>query len=264
MIPAAPGRFRIGRPDEAMKTVMENISVVLVGTRHGGNIGSAARAMKNCGVRTLVLVDPPPLDAPEVCKLAWGALDVVQGARVCLTLGEAVAGCGLVVGTTRRRGRGRRPVTDLREAIPRIAAATRRNRVAILFGREDKGLSNGELAFCQCAVKIPASRLMPSLNVAQAVMVVLHGLFEFAAPGGTEPPPPLVPQERLITLYARIEAALASLGYSNADGDRRVLEGVMKTLKRIFGRSGIADDEWRALHGICQQVERYVALREKG
>jgi tRNA C32,U32 (ribose-2'-O)-methylase TrmJ len=100
---------------------------------------------------------------------------------------------------------------------------------------------------------------MPSLNVAQAVMVVLHELFEYAASDHVEQPAELVSQERLLQLYARLEAALAGIGFKD-EGDRKVLESVMKTLKRIFGRSGIADDEWRALHGICQQVEKYVRV----
>lgn len=240
-----------------VKAVMGNISVVLVGTRNSGNVGSVARAMKNCGVGRMVLVDPPPLDTPDLRKLAWGSLDIVEGARVCATLDEALGEYGLVVGATRRRGRVRRPVTDLREAIPRIAAATKRNRVAILFGREDKGLSNEELAYCQCAVSIRAAREMPSLNVAQAVMVVLHELFEYASSDHVEQPAELVTQDRLLPLYARLEAALAGIGYAN-EGDRAVLGSVMKTLRRIFGRSGIADDEWRALHGICQQIEQYI------
>lgn len=240
-----------------MKALMDSVSVVLVGTRNSGNIGSAARAMKNCGVGRMVLVDPPPLDTPDVRKLAWASLDIVQNARVFTTLGEALGEYGLVVGTTRRKGRVRRPVTDLREALPRIAAATKRNRVAILFGREDKGLSNDELAFCQCAVSIRAARAMPSLNVAQAVMVVLHELLEYASSDHVEQPAELVPQCRLLPLYARLEAALAGIGYKD-EGDRAVLTSVMKTLKRIFGRSGIADDEWRALHGICQQIEQYI------
>jgi tRNA (cytidine32/uridine32-2'-O)-methyltransferase len=150
-----------------MNALMRNVSVVLVGIRNGGNIGSAARAMKNCGVDDLVLVDPPPLDVPEVRKLAWASFDIVQRARSYAALGEALGEYGFVVGATRRKGRGRRPVTDLRKALPRIAAATRRNKVAILFGREDKGLSNEELAFCQCAVSIRAVRAMASLNVAR-------------------------------------------------------------------------------------------------
>lgn len=240
-----------------MKARMGNVCVVLVGIRNSGNIGSAARAMKNCGVGDLALVDPPALDTPELRRLAWASLDIVRRARSFATLREALGEYGLVVGTTRRKGKARRPVTDLREALPRIAAATKKNKVAILFGREDKGLSNEELFFCQCAVSIPAARAMPSLNVAQAVMVVLHELFAYASSDQIEQPAELVPQERLLQLYGRLEAMLAGIGYG-IEGDRKVLESVMRTLRRIFGRSGIADDEWRALNGICQQIEQYV------
>jgi TrmH family RNA methyltransferase len=246
-----------------MKALLDNISIVLVGIRNPGNIGSAARAMKNMGLSRLVLVNPVPYDTPEAYNLAWGAEEVVRNARVCNILSEALRDCGLVVGTTRRKGRGRRPVIPLRTAIPKISAATARNQVAILFGREDKGLSNDELAHCQLALSIPTSRGMPSLNVAQTVMVVCYELFGYALSEQGVPAPALVPQAELWKLYSRLERALASIGYGD-QGNRKVLTSVMRTLMRIFGRSGIADDEHRALHGICQQIERFVSKHRNG
>jgi tRNA C32,U32 (ribose-2'-O)-methylase TrmJ len=88
-------------------------------------------------------------------------------------------------------------------------------------------------------------------------MVVLHELFEYAGSDHVEQPAELVAQELLLHLYERMAAVLARIGYKD-EGDRKVLESVMKTLRRIFGRSGIANDELRALHGICQQIEKYV------
>ena len=167
-------------PYNTMKALLDNVSIVLVGIRNPGNIGSAARAMKNMGVTRLVLVNPAPYDIPEVYNLAWGAEEVVRNARVCKTLDEALGDCGLVVGATRRKGRRRRPIPPLRTVISKIGAATMSNQVDILFGREDKGLSNEELAHCQLALSIPTSRKMPSLNVAQAVMVVCYELFAYA------------------------------------------------------------------------------------
>lgn len=249
-----------GTPN-AMNALLDNVSIVLVGIRNPGNIGSAARAMKNMGVTRLVLVDPAPYDAPEVYNLAWGAEGVVRNARVCKTLDEAVGDCGLVVGATRRRGRRRRPIMPLRAVMSKIGAATMSNKVAILFGREDKGLSNEELAYCQLALSIPASRKAPSLNVAQAVMVVCYELFGHAIGPQDEPAPALVPQAELSKLYSRLEKTLVSIGYGDR-GSREVLASVMRTLKRIFGRSGIADDELRALHGICHQIELFAAKKE--
>lgn len=241
-----------------MKALLDNVSIVLVGIRNAGNIGSAARAMKNMGVTRLVLVNPAHYDTPESYNLAWGAEEVVRNARVCKTLDEAVEDCGLVVGTTRRKGRRRRPIMPLQTVISKIGAATMSNKVAILFGREDKGLSNEELARCQLALSIPASRTAPSLNVAQAVMVVCHELFGYALGPRGETAPPLVPQAELRKLYSRMEKALAAIGYGDR-GSRKVLTSVMRTLRRILGRSGIADDELRALHGICHQIELFVS-----
>ena len=244
-------------PYNTMKALLDNVSIVLVGIRNPGNIGSAARAMKNMGVTRLVLVNPAPYDIPEVYNLAWGAEEVVRNARVCKTLDEALGDCGLVVGATRRKGRRRRPIAPLRTVISKIGAATMSNQVAILFGREDKGLSNDELAHCQLALSIPTSRKMPSLNVAQAVMVVCYELFGYAIDSQEAPAPALVPQAELWKLYSRLEKALAAIGYGDR-GSRKVLASVMRTLRRILGRSGIADDELRALHGICHQVELFV------
>ncbi len=244
-------------PYNTMKALLDNVSIVLVGIRNPGNIGSAARAMKNMGVTRLVLVNPAPYDIPEVYNLAWGAEEVVRNARVCKTLDEALGDCGLVVGATRRKGRRRRPIAPLRTVISKIGAATMSNQVAILFGREDKGLSNEELAHCQLALSIPTSRKMPSLNVAQAVMVVCYELFGYAIDSQEAPAPALVPQAELWKLYSRLEKALAAIGYGDR-GSRKVLASVMRTLRRILGRSGIADDELRALHGICHQVELFV------
>ncbi len=245
-----------GRNRILVKAKLNNIRIVLVGIRNTGNIGSAARAMKNMGMTELVLVNPKPYDTPEVYRLGWGAEDIIRNARVCKTITEAVSDCGLVVGTTRRKGRLRRPINDLPQGIPKIALATRRSRVAILFGREDKGLSNEELALCQLALKITSSKRSPSLNVAQSVMLVCYEIFKFAISDQVEQPQKFVAQSELWKLYSRLEQAMATIGYGNK-GDRKVLNSVMRTLRRIFGRSGLAKDELRALHGICQQIEKY-------
>ena len=241
-----------------MRAKLDNVTVVLVGIRNSGNIGSAARAMKNMGVTQLALVNPAPYDTPEVYNLGWGAEDVIRGARVCESIEEAVVKCGFVVGATRRKGRHRRPVVDLRQALPDIVRATRKNSVAILFGREDKGLSNEELSLCQFAVSIPTSRLMSSLNVAQAVMILCYELFLFDREAGDARK--FVPQTDLWDLYARLDRVLGSIGYGSK-GDRKVRRSVMMTLKRIFGRSGLAIHEVDALHGLCQQVERDIERR---
>ena len=260
MLPAVGAFYSPPWRQRSVKAKLDKIRIVLVGIRNRGNIGSTARAMKNMGTGELVLVRPVHYDAPDVYNLAWGAEDIIRNARVCKSISEAVADCGFVLGTTRRKGRIRRPLYELSTAVAEIAAATRKNRVAILFGREDKGLSNEELAFCQRAVRIPSSTRMPSLNVAQAVMLVCYELFKFSTSDQYGEPLTLVPQDELWELYWRLERAMATLGYGSR-GSRKVLKSVMRTLRRIFGRSGLARDEVRALHGICQQIERFAQKR---
>jgi TrmH family RNA methyltransferase len=250
-----------GYPIIFMKAAMDNVRVVLVGIRNAGNIGSSARAMKNMGVKDLFLVNPPPYDTPEVRNLGWGADDLIDTARTADSINDAVTDCGLVIGTTRRIGRFRRPVYPLRSMLGRIAEATTNNRVALLFGRENKGLSNEELDLCQFSVSIATAGIMPSLNVSQAVLTVCYELFMFDRRSRESVAKPMVSHGELVKLYARLDKALQLLGYGDK-GDRKVLRSTMRTLQRIFARSGLTTHELNALHGLCQQIERSLALRE--
>ena len=237
----------------------ENIAIVLVGVRVPGNIGAAARAMANMGLSRLVLADSPVSDLSEALKLARDGGDIVRSAESFTTLEEAIAPYGLVAGTTRRKGRSRRSLVEIAEAIPRIALAAAHNQVAILFGREDFGLSNEELGLCQFALSIPSARPFSSLNVAQAVMIVAYELHRF---GGVSPPlpPSFVPRAELKLFYERLARLLERIGYQKA-GDRDVPASVLEMLARVFGRSGLTPDELNGLHGFCRQIERAVTTR---
>jgi TrmH family RNA methyltransferase len=243
-----------------VKVNLDNIRIILAGIRNAGNIGSAARAMKNMGVREMALVDPAPYENQEVLNLGWGAEDLIKNAPVFDSLEDAVSNCGLVIGTTRRVGRLRRAVRDISWAIPRIAAASTKNRVAIIFGRENKGLSNEELELCQYSLIIPTSGHMPSLNVAQAVMIVCYELFGAKAMTLRGRTGRLVEQKELNQAYKRLRSALASLGYGER-GNRKVLDRVTATLRQVFGRAGIEPHELRAIHGLCQQIERFTTRK---
>ena len=162
---------------------LARIRVVLVGTLYGGNVGSVCRAMANCGVRDLRLVAPDPgLSWDEARKMAVHADDVLAARRVHATLAEAVSDCAAVVGTSRRGGLYRRHFADSREAAPElVATAAAGGPVALVFGREDKGLLNEELLLCTHVVQIPASPDYPSYNLAQAVLLLCHEVFRAAS-----------------------------------------------------------------------------------
>ena len=160
-----------------MDQPLSRIRIVLVGTQHPGNIGSAARAIKTMGLSRLVLVAPERFPDREADALAAGARDVLEAATLHDTLADAVADCGLVLGCTARSRR-----VPLPEQVPRDAAATALaeaaggTEVALVFGRERTGLENDELQLCHGAVHIPSDPDYGSLNLAAAVQVLAYEL----------------------------------------------------------------------------------------
>src|SRR5690242_8233019 len=153
------------------------VRMVLVGTQHPGNIGSAARALKTMGLSRLVLVAPERFPHAEADALAAGAGDLLLAARVHADPAEALADCRLVLGCTARDRRIALPVLSPREAAARAAAvAGAGGEVALLFGRERTGLDNAELQLCHAAVHIPANPDYSSLNLAAAVQVLAYEL----------------------------------------------------------------------------------------
>jgi TrmH family RNA methyltransferase len=235
----------------------DNISFVLVAPTEPGNIGAAARAIKNMGFRRLELVSPVPYLTEEAKAMACQAKDVLEQAKVYRTLRSAIAGKSLVAGTTRRLGSRRGLILDVREAARRIAAAAASNRVAVLFGNEHSGLTNRELDQCGLVLTIPSDPAFPSLNLAQSVMIVAYELSRVRA---RERTPPLAANREMRRLFRRIPKALKSLGYARA-GDKDLPTEITRHLRKLFGRSGLTNWELSMLLGLCTQVER--KFREK-
>jgi TrmH family RNA methyltransferase len=150
------------------------IRIVLVDTSHPGNIGASARAMKNMGLVSLVLVRPQAYPDAEATARASGAADLLEKARVCASVDEAIGDCGLVLGTTARARSANWRVLDARAAAAEAAAAAVAKPVAILFGGERNGLANEALERCQALIRIPADDAYDALNLAQAVQVVCY------------------------------------------------------------------------------------------
>lgn len=164
----------------------ERLEIVLVRPLQAGNVGASARAMKNMGLRHLTLV-APNLDHPERAHwMAPAADDVLEAARRVATVEEAVEGCTLVIGTTARGRQLRWPAAEPPETARRILDHP--GRVALLFGPEDKGLSNDDLRFAHLLATIPTD-LHASLNLAQAVLLLGHHVFELARARGYAPAP---------------------------------------------------------------------------
>jgi TrmH family RNA methyltransferase len=239
-----------------MNNWKDNITFVLVEPAESGNIGASARAMKNMGFSGLSLVNPAPV-TDEARWMAHNALDVIRAATVHPTLADAVGEQSIVVGATRRKGRRRGIIHNVDEGAKKIVELASANRVAILFGREDRGLYNEEIEECGFLISIPANAEHPSLNLSQAVLIMAYELsraeyrLEEKGIGVSR----LVSHEELTTLYSRISDTLKLLEYFPV-GDGDLEKKMMMNLKHFIGRAGLAEWEMNMLHGICTRIER--------
>lgn len=240
------------------------VRVVLVGTQHPGNIGSAARAMKTMGLERLVLVAPERFPHADALAMAAGADDVLAGARIVGSLGEAVADCALVLGCSARSRR-----IQLEELAPRagagrlLDAAAGGTAVALVFGRERTGLENGELQLCHAAIHIPANPGYSSLNLAAAVQVLAYelrvaaleraGLPVGGGDGHREPP---ASHAQLEGFFAQLGDTLDAIDFHKG----RAPESAMRKLRRIFLRCALDAREVRLLRGVLADAQRMARL----
>lgn len=229
---------------------LDNVRIVLVGSLYGGNVGSACRAMANMGLAKLRLVAPDAaLDWAEAEKMAVHADGVLASRETFATLAEAVADCIAVVGTTARRGLYRQHAQAPRETAAAIAPLAAAGLVAIVFGREDRGLLNEEVACCTHLVQIPTAAYA-SLNLAQAVMVMAYELF--LAAGTYEPvrekspPAPAALKARMTAIWRDY---LLEIGFMEPD----MADHMMAAMSRIFARGALTEDDVRILMGIVRQ-----------
>ena len=231
--------------------------MVLVRPKGSGNIGSVARAMKNTGLQDLALVGGGRTDSLSARSMAVHAREILEGARRFETIRDAVADCGLVVGTTCRKGLYRDHVELPRGAAQDLVAAVRADGArpaALIFGPEDHGLSNADLKHCQRLVAIPSHPEQPSLNLAQAVMVCLYEIYLAAALG-----PPReerikrAPAEAVEALFDRMKETLLKVGFLDPQNP----EHILLALRRVLGRAGLEERDVKILSGLFRQVEWY-------
>jgi tRNA/rRNA methyltransferase len=234
---------------------LTNLRIVLVRPQDSGNIGAVARAMGNFGVQDLALVDPAQFCRERADVMAVHARTVLDTLRVYSSLPAGVADCGLVVGTTRRPGLYREGAVTLRVSAPQIVAAATANRVALVFGPEDNGLSNEDLRCCQQLVTIPTDPTYASLNLAQAVLVCCYEVFLAAADGGGDRPRVLAVADRQELMYEKLKRALLKIGFLHGDNP----DHIMFALRRILGRAGLEDRDVRILLGMARQIDWYAS-----
>ncbi len=231
---------------------LDHIRVVLVGPLYGGNVGSICRAMANMGLSHLTLVAPAPtLNFAEARMMAVAADYILEARRETATLEEAVADCSLVMGTTARIGLYRQHAKTPREWAPQILESAQANPVALVFGRENSGLTNEEIAVCTNMIQIPSSPQYPSLNLAQAVMVCCYELYLAAAVH--EPLQEKTPEcstrarEQMFRMWREM---LLEIGFMEEEKADHMMLGI----RRIFSRAPLTEDDVRILMGIARQT----------
>ncbi|KTB84788.1 tRNA (cytosine(32)/uridine(32)-2'-O)-methyltransferase TrmJ [Pseudomonas syringae] len=242
--------------------MLQNIRVVLVGTTHPGNIGGAARAMKNMGLSRLVLVEPRIFPSPDADARASGATDILEGAQVVATLEEALVGCRLVLGTSARDRSLPWPLLDPRASGEKvIEQAGEGAEVALVFGREHAGLTNEELQRCHFHVHIPSDPAFSSLNLAAAVQVLSYEVrmaWLKASEKGAAPQPVSAHSAELATMdemegfYGHLEATLVAIGFLDPEKPRHL----MARLRRLFGRSEVERSELSILRGVLTETQK--------
>ncbi|WP_108124598.1 RNA methyltransferase [Saccharospirillum mangrovi] len=230
-----------------------NIRIVLVQTWHPGNIGAAARAMKNMGLDQLVLVDPVDFPSDEAYSRAGQATDLLDNARVVATLDEAIADCGLVVATSARERSIRLPAFSAeacgREAVARQAQAP----VALVFGRERMGLHNDDIQRCHAQVNIDANPEYPVLNLSQAVQLLCYEVFKAARAERPTPVEEAYPLHAdLERFYDHLGQALDDIGFLNPAHPGQALEH----LRALFRRARPTAKELRLLRGVLSAAQQ--------
>ena len=236
---------------------MQNkVRIVLVNTSHPGNIGAAARAMKNMGLADLYLVAPKQYPSPEALSRAAGATDLLDNAVVVDTLEEALADCQLVIGTSARERHIPCPLVDPRQAVDLVFEE--QLETAFVFGREDRGLTNEELQRCHYHVHIPSVENFSSLNLGAAVQVIAYelrmkGLLMADAPV-VEPKwdVPAATVEQLDFLLEHLEKVLTETEFLDPKAPRKV----MTRFRRLYQRAQLDQQEVGMLRGMLSAVEK--------
>lgn len=239
--------------------MLDNVKVVLVGTSHPGNIGSAARAMKVMGLNQMVLVAPQCEVDSQTMALAAGAGDIAMNAQIVETLDEAIADCGLVVGSSARSRTLEWPMLEPRECGEKFSIEGEKHPVALIFGRERTGLTNEELQKCHFHVCIPANPEYSSLNLAMAVQTLSY---EIRVAHLEREKSQYAPQEQeeyprhkeLEMFYEHLEKVMLDTQFISKEQPGQV----MNKLRRLFSRARPELQEINTLRGVLTSVERSI------
>lgn len=248
----------------ADETPLDRVVIVLDHPQNLINIAGVVRGMMNMGLRHLRLVEPAEFDAYRIAGIAHRSEEMIERTQHFPTLAEAVGDCTLVVGTTARPRTAQRNYGHPREWAPRILEGTSEGKVAVVFGREDKGLSNEALDLCDGAIVIPTDPEYWSLNLAQACLLISYELF-LAAQG----PAPTLPtgkrsagpatREDLEEMFRAIRLSLDAIDFFKS----RPPETVMRTFRTLYSRASLDWHEARLVKAAGFEVVNVLGRRKK-
>lgn len=227
----------------------------MVATTHPGNIGAAARAMKNMGLTDLGLVAPRTFPSDEADARAAGADDILARAKVFDSLDEALADRQQIVGASARLRTIAWPQLTPRECAEKIAALGGRQKIAIVFGREHAGLTNGELERCHYLLHIPCNPEFSSLNVAAAIQVVSYELFQAvqtAVPLDDETGGQMATGEEMESFHGHLIQTLFDVGFLH---ERKSSPSLIRRLRRLFNRAELETTDINILRGILTAIQ---------
>ena len=233
---------------------LNNIRIVLINTFHPGNIGAAARALKNMGLSNLYLVDPVDFPHAEAISRAAGAQDVLENAVVVSSLQEAISDCQLVIGTSARNRTFDLPLLDVKDCANKIIGESAQGNIAILFGRESKGLLNEELSLCNFHLFIPTNPEYPVLNISQAIQLVSYEIWLASQEQTTVTSSEYPLHKEMLLFYQHLEQVLRKAQFLIPQHEGRA----MQKLQRFFNRSRPEKQELGMLRGVLSSIEKRI------
>jgi tRNA/rRNA methyltransferase len=234
----------------------ENITVVLNKPKYPGNIGSAARCVKNMGIERIIVVGEDNYEEDTIRRMSTHlAADVVDGIKYVDDLEKALGTFRYIVGMTARYGNTnlKRTMVSPREMARQIVDVSRNNKVAILFGPEDRGLTNSELKYCDMLVRIPTSEKMSSINLSHAVMLICYEIFTAGRESGVVFTPRLATSEETENMYSHMEELLLRINFIDPGNP----ENSMVNIRRFFSRLKLTSKDVKIIRGVFHQIDLY-------
>jgi TrmH family RNA methyltransferase len=239
----------------------QNVHFILVEPQSPGNIGSAARALKTMGFSNLVLINPCDHLAPEARWLAHASEDILESARIAPSLYEVLQEMNFVVATTQRVRGYHFPFYTPAELGEKITPTSQENNIAIVFGRENTGLTNEELRQCHAISTVPAAVSHPSLNLAQAVMIYAYELFHCSFGEGKKFKWQLASYDEMEGVYEHLHKSLENVGFVPMDN----WGNFIMRFRRMFARANPEIRDVKVMHKILQAFDEYITRgKDKG